>query len=71
MSLFRRCLRYGKTGQHANKFRSKNVRCMFVHAQNIFTNICCSMECYLIWPLCLPKIQLIQVKVAGEIWADH
>ena len=51
----------------AKKFRSKNVRGMFVHAQNIFANFCCSIECCLIWPLCSPTIQLIQVKVAGEI----
>ena len=31
----------------ANKFRSKNVRGMFVHAQDIFENICCSIECCL------------------------
>ena len=42
----------------ANKFRSKNVRGMFVHAQNIFANICCSIECCLIWPLCSRTIQL-------------
>ena len=51
----------------ANKFRSKNVRGMFVHAENIFANICCSMECCLIWPLCSRTIQLIYVKVAAEI----
>ena len=48
----------------ANKFRSRNVRGMFVHAQNIFANICCSIECCLIWPLCSRTIQLSHVKVA-------
>ena len=48
----------------ANKFGSKSVRGMFVHAKNIFANICCSIECCLIWPLCSRTIQLSQVKVA-------
>ena len=47
----------------ANKFRSKNVRGMSVHAQNIFANICCLMECCPIWPLCSPTIQLSLVKL--------
>ena len=55
----------------ANKFKSKNVRGIFVHAQNIFANICCSMECCLIWPLCSPTIQLSLVKVAGELCENH
>ena len=54
----------------ANKFRSKNVRGMFVHAQNIVANICCSMECCLIWPLCSRTIQLSQVK-AGKSGARN
>ena len=55
----------------ANKFKSKNVRGMFVHTQNIFSNICCSMECCLIWPLCSRTIQLSQVKVARELCENH
>ena len=55
----------------ANKFRSKTVRGMFVNAQNIFANICCSIECCLMWPLCSPAIQLSQVKVAGELRENH
>ena len=53
----------------ANKLGSKNVRGMFLHAQNIFANICCSIECCLIWPLCSPTIQLTQIKVT-VIYAD-
>ena len=49
----------------------KNVRGMFVLAQNILANICCSIECCLIWPLCSRTIQLSQVKVAGELCENH
>ena len=52
-------------GNHVGQqFQIKNVHCMFVEARNIFTNVSCSIECCLIWPLCSPTIQLIQVKVA-------
>ena len=54
----------------ANKVRSQNVHGMFVHAQNIFANICYLMECSLIWPLCLQTLQLSQVK-AGKIDARN
>ena len=55
----------------ANKFMAKTVGGMFANAQNIFANVCCTMEFCLIWPLCWRTIQLIQVKVAGEKCSNH
>ena len=53
------------------QIRSKNVRGMFVHAQNIFANICCSIECCLIWPICSRAIRLSQVKLEPELCDNH
>ena len=59
-------------GHHVGQqIQVKNVRGMFVHAQNIFANICCSIECSLIWPLCSRAMQLSQVKVARELCENH